>query len=69
MTTPGLRTALCSIALALGGCAIYTPPAPPPPRVAAVAPAPAPQSGYCREFTQTVIIGGMQQQAYGVSCQ
>jgi hypothetical protein len=31
--------------------------------------APAPQLGYCREFLQTVVIGGVQQQAYGVSCQ
>jgi hypothetical protein len=68
MFTPGLRTVLCSIALSLGGCAVYTPPAPPP-QVATVAPAAAPQPGYCREFTQTVIIGGMQQQAYGISCQ
>ncbi len=66
MSTSGLRTVLCSVVLACTGCAVVTPPAPPP-RVAAIAP--APQSGYCREFTQIVIIGGVQQQAYGVSCQ
>ena len=49
----------------------------PPPRVVyvpapvAVAPPPPPQvaSSYCREYTETVVIGGRTHSAYGTACQ
>jgi hypothetical protein len=68
MTSPGLRILLCSIVLTCTACIVVPTPAPAPRVVASVAPA-APRPGYCREFQQTVTIGGVAQQAYGVSCQ
>jgi hypothetical protein len=68
MASLGLRSVLCGLVLACTACAVVPAAPPPAPRVVAAAPS-APQPGYCREYQQTVIIGGVQQQAYGVSCQ
>lgn len=67
MTSQGFRIALCSLVLTCTGCIVVPTPAPAPRVVASVAPPPRP--GYCREFQQSVTIGGVAQQAYGVSCQ
>lgn len=59
---------LAALVLACAGCVAVPPPAPPPVAVAAPAPqAPAPQN--CREFQQTVTVGGQPQQGYGTTCQ
>ena len=59
---------MCGVVLTCAGCVVVPTPAPAPRVVASAAPA-APRPGYCREFQQSVTIGGVPQQAYGVSCQ
>jgi len=59
---------LAALVLACAGCVAVAPPAPPP--VAVAAPAPQAQAQQnCREFQQTVIVGGQPQQGYGTTCQ
>jgi hypothetical protein len=59
------RTALSGVVLACAGCIVV--PAPSPPQAVA-APSPPPAQN-CREFQQTVTIGGRPQQAVGTICQ
>ena len=67
MLTPKLP--LLGLLLACAGC--IAEPSPPPLAPVAVAsppaPAPAPQP-QCREFQQTVMVGGQPQQGYGTTC-
>jgi hypothetical protein len=58
--------------LACAGC-VVSPPPPPPAAMMAPQPAPAPQQAAqaqvtCREFQQTITVGGTPQEAYGTSC-
>jgi hypothetical protein len=59
------RTALSGTVLACAGCIVV--PAPSPPQAVAAPPPPPVQN--CREFQQTVTIGGQAQQAFGTTCQ
>jgi surface antigen len=43
-------------------------PAPPPPRLGTVAPIRGDARTECREFQQTIMIGGQPQKAYGTAC-
>jgi hypothetical protein len=55
------------IGLLLTGCVVHQVPVVTP--VSAAAPAPAAQNQSCREFQDTVTVGGTQQRAYGTTCQ
>jgi hypothetical protein len=62
------RLASCGLLLACTGCVAVRA----PDKVAAAPPVPAPHgagAAYCREYQQTVIIGGQMQQAFGTTCQ
>jgi hypothetical protein len=62
-----LGLAAGGLLLACGGCVVHQPvPVAAPPSQAA---APAPVAQNCREFQNTVIVGGKPQQAYGTTCQ
>ena len=74
-----LRVAALGVALSCAGC-VYVPPhpyyaypPPPPPTygapVANAAPAPMPTPPNCREFQQTITVNGVEQKAYGTTCQ
>jgi hypothetical protein len=62
---------LAGLVLACAGCIAAPPPAPPPP-VAVAAPPPtdtaAAEPQHCREFQQTVMVGGQPQAGYGTTC-
>jgi hypothetical protein len=51
------------------GCAVAPPPAPSPPVLAVAATPVIAASSNCREFRQTVTIGGEAKEAWGTSCQ
>jgi hypothetical protein len=55
------------VGLLLTGCVVHQVPVATP--VSAAAPAPAMQDQNCREFQDTVTVGGAQQRAYGTTCQ
>lgn len=60
------QSALCGVVLACAGCVVVPVPGtdtPAAPAAASSAP------GQCREFQQTVTIGGRPQQAWGTTCQ
>jgi hypothetical protein len=63
------------LGLVIAGCVVQPPPPPlsyaaaMPPPVAQPAPQAAPAPAACREFQQTVTIGGTPQAAYGTTCQ
>jgi hypothetical protein len=65
MTLPLFRIALSATVLACAGC-VFVPDQAPAPRPLA-SPARGPQPD-CREFQQTVSIGGQTQQAFGMTC-
>lgn len=65
MTMQHLRTALSGILLGCSACVAVPPPVPIAPAVAAT----PPPSQNCREFQQTISVGGQVQQAYGMACQ
>lgn len=49
---------------AYGGATAYSPPPAPP----IAAPGPAYSANYCRDFTQKIIIDGLERNAYGKAC-
>jgi len=58
-----------SLGLACAGCVVQPPPPPPPAMmVSPAAPQAAQAPGTCREFQQTITIGGTTQEAYGTTC-
>jgi hypothetical protein len=61
---------IVGLALATGAC-VYTPPPPPalPPASAVSVPSSSASSSNCREFSDTITVGGQPQQAHGVACQ
>ena len=59
---------LAGLVLACAGCVAVPPPAPPPPPAAVAAPQAAAEPQHCREFQQTVMVGGQPQQGYGTTC-
>jgi hypothetical protein len=77
MSIRALTIVSTAMGLACAGCVIAPPPPLPPPAFvsgpAPAAQAPAPQadaaSGACREFQQTITVGGKPQAAYGTTCQ
>jgi hypothetical protein len=58
-----VKPAVAALGLVCSGCVVA---APPPPMPVATA-APAPQN--CREFEQTIMVGGQAQKGYGTTCQ
>lgn len=62
-----LGLAAGGLLLACSGCVVHQPVPVVAPASEAAAPAPATQN--CREFQNTVIVGGKPQQAYGTTCQ
>ena len=65
---PFLRGAVCCLGLVCSGCVVVPARVAPPPAAVAAHPAPPPEPE-CREFQQTIVIGGRLEQAYGTSCQ
>jgi hypothetical protein len=62
----GLSLALsCTSCVVVPASSVATEPPPPHP----TAPPAREAGGYCREYQQTVIIGGQAQQAFGTTCQ
>jgi hypothetical protein len=63
-----LGMAVGGLMLSCSGCVVHQPvPVAIPAPASEAAPAPAAQN--CREFQNTVIVGGVRQQAYGTTCQ
>ncbi|MDB5406806.1 MAG: hypothetical protein JWL84_1718 [Rhodospirillales bacterium] len=60
-----VKPAIAALGLACSGCVVAPPPG--PPIAMAAPPARPPQN--CREFQQTITVGGKPQKAYGTSCQ
>jgi hypothetical protein len=61
-----LGMAIGGIMLACGGCVVRQPV---PVAMPASEAAPAPAAENCREFQETVIVGGVRRPAYGTTCQ
>src|SRR5689334_13384189 len=62
--SPHPRLAVLALALAAAGCVVAEAP-PPVPAAAPVAAGPAPE---CREYRQTITVGGQPREARGTSC-
>jgi hypothetical protein len=70
MSPTFLRAASTALALACGACVVVPTPAPTPVTARTVTPtaSAAGQAGYCREYKQSVVIGGEMQTAHGTTC-
>lgn len=66
MARLAFQSALYGVVLACAGCVVVPVSGPDAPAAPAAASSP---SGQCREFQQTVTIGGRLQQAWGTTCQ
>ena len=73
MLSTHIRAPVTLAILLCAGCVYYPPPSPPPPVAVAAAPAQVAQAGptaapTCREFQQTITVGGQVQEGWGTTC-